>query len=223
MTKAPRAKRVGEYAPLRIGDRNRTRILDAAVEVFAAKGFEGARIAEIAERSGLAKANVYYYFATKEAIYETLIQDLVAEWDVAVRWLDDAYAPDEALAGYVRAKLEFSRKRMTQSKMFANEVVHGGRFLSRSVRRHMRDITIEKAKVFERWAEAGLMDPVDPKHLFILLWGVTQYYADFNLMATNALGTRRLAREDFATAAATITHVVLKGCGVRARATPASI
>ena len=50
---------------LRIGDRNRRRILDAAIEVFALRGYDGARIAEIAERSRLPKANVYYYFRTK--------------------------------------------------------------------------------------------------------------------------------------------------------------
>ena len=206
----------------RIGDRNRARILGAAVEIFVRKGFDGARIAEIARLSGLPKANIYYYFRNKHAIYETIIANLIAEWDNALSHLDAARDPADALASYIRAKLDFSRNRTAQSKMFANEVVHGGRFLSRAVLRHMNAVTLEKAKVFEAWARAGLMDPVEPMHLFILLWGSTQFYADFSVMARNALGVRRLGHAHFDAAAETITQVVMKGCGIRLtqRATP---
>jgi TetR/AcrR family transcriptional regulator len=199
----------------KVGDRNRARILDAAIEVFALRGYDGTRIAEIAERSHLPKANVYYYFRTKRAIYETIIGNLVAEWDAALAQLDDARDPGEALSGYIRAKLEFSRKRTAQSRMFANEVVHGGRFLSPAVRRHMHAATAEKAKVFQSWIKAGLMDPVDPLHLFILLWGATQFYADFAVMAKNGLGVPRLTSIHFDAAAETVAQIVLKGCGIR--------
>ena len=90
-----------------IGDRNRARILDAAVGVFARKGFDGARIAEIAQRSGLPKANVYYYFRNKHAIYETVIASLIAEWDHALSHLDAARDPADTLASYIQAKLDF--------------------------------------------------------------------------------------------------------------------
>ncbi len=215
---APHPAKSNEASGLRIGDRNRGRILDAAIEVFALRGYDGARIKEIAERSQLPKANVYYYFRTKRAIYETIIENLVGEWDAALAQLDAAREPGDALCAYIRAKLEFSRKRTAQSRMFANEVVHGGRFLSRTVRRHMHAATAEKAKVFESWMKAGLMDPVDPVHLFILLWGATQFYADFGMMAQNGLGAKRLTRAHFAAAAETIAQVVLNGCGIRLRA-----
>ena len=105
--------------------------------------------------------------------------------------------------------------------MFANEAVHGGRFLTRKDRAHMLAITVEKAKVFEAWAAAGKMDPVDPIHLFILLWATTQYYADFDVLAKSHLQKTRLGADDFDRAAETITAIVLKGCGiVPARAKP---
>ena len=201
----------------RIRARNKRRILDAAIIVFSRKGFDGASIAEIARRSGLPKANVYYYFRTKEAIYATIIANLIAEWDNALAYLRSDREPADALADYVRAKLEFSRKHAAQSKMFANEVVHGGRFLTRASRAHIHAATVEKAKVFEAWSRAGKMDAVHPMHLFILLWASTQFYADFDVMAKNALATRRVSARDFDTAAAMITRVVLKGCGITGR------
>jgi AcrR family transcriptional regulator len=201
----------------RIRTRNLARIREAAITVFTQKGYDGTTIAEIASAAGLPKANVYYYFRTKKALYTTLIEGLIDQWDAALANLRADRDPAEALAAYIRAKLDFSRLHAAQSQMFANEVVHGGRFLTRANLRHMHAITLDKVKVFRAWMRAGKMDAVDPTHLFILLWGATQYYADFEIMARNELGTRKVRAADFDRAAETITAIVLKGCGVRAR------
>ena len=209
-----RTKAAAAKAGTRIAARNKLAILDAAIGVFTEKGYDGASIAEIAKRSKLPKANVYYYFGSKEAIYKTLIGDLIAQWDKALSELTVEREPAEAIAGYIRAKLEFSRRHAAQSRMFANEAVHGGRFISRKDRAHMLAITLEKAEIFKAWAAAGKMDPVDPIHLFILLWGSTQYYADFGVLAQSHLQTRRLGADDYQQAAETLIDVVLKGCGI---------
>lgn len=201
-------------AGTRIAIRNKKAILEAAIGVFTEKGYDGASIAEIAKRSRLPKANVYYYFGSKEAIYRTLVGDLIAQWDRALAELTIDRQPAEAIAGYIRAKLEFSRQHAAQSRMFANEAVHGGRFINRRDRAHMLAITLEKAEVFKAWAAAGKMDAIDPIHLFILLWGSTQYYADFGVLAQSHLQTRRLGRADYEAAAETLTTVVLRGCGI---------
>src|SRR5579872_5228716 len=101
----------------RIRARNKKAILDAAITIFREKGFDGASIAEIAARAGLPKANVYYYFGNKETIYQTIIGDLIREWDKALAHLTPEREPAEALAAYIRAKLEFSRRHTAQSQM----------------------------------------------------------------------------------------------------------
>jgi AcrR family transcriptional regulator len=211
-----RSQRQATPAPeKRIRARNEARILAAAVRIFAAKGFDGTSIAEIAGLAGLPKANVYYYFSTKQAIYRRIIAGLILEWDKALAHLSVERPPSEAIAAYIRAKLEFSRKHPLESKMFANEAVRGGKFLTRRDRAHMQAITVEKAKVFAAWARAGRMDPVDPMHLFIMLWATTQFYADSDILAANALDTRRLGRRHFDKAAAVLTAIVLKGCRIK--------
>jgi len=94
---------------LRVGDRNRARILNAAIEVFALRGYDGARIAEIAERSQLPKANVYYYFRTKREIYETVIENLIGEWDAALAELDAARPARSAFRLYLRQARIFAQ------------------------------------------------------------------------------------------------------------------
>ncbi len=47
-----------------------------------------------------------------------------------------------------------------------------------------------------------------------MIWSATQTYADFEFQMRGVLGHRRLTDEDYETAIETITHVILKGCGV---------
>ena len=56
----------GSVGKTRAGEANVERILDAALEAFAAYGFRGARIDQIAAAAGLSKPNLLYYFRTKE-------------------------------------------------------------------------------------------------------------------------------------------------------------
>jgi TetR/AcrR family fatty acid metabolism transcriptional regulator len=57
----------------------RRRILDAAVSVFAQKGYFGARISEIAGRAGVADGTIYLYFKDKEDVLVSLFDDVMAE------------------------------------------------------------------------------------------------------------------------------------------------
>ncbi len=195
----------------RIRARNEKKILSAAVELFSRKGFDGTRIAEIADVSALPKANVYYYFATKEAIYTRLIEELLAGWDKALEHISADREPAEALADYVAAKLEYSRKHVPESRFFANEMLRGGQFISRRQKRHMQEITRERAAVIQGWIDQGKMAPIDPNHFLIMLWATTQFYADFAAVTAATLEKGRLNVADFENARNTIVEVVLKG------------
>lgn len=59
------------------GDRRRQQILDAAVELFASKGYRGTGVAALAERVGMTATGMLYYFGSKER----LLLEVVAERD----------------------------------------------------------------------------------------------------------------------------------------------
>jgi TetR/AcrR family transcriptional regulator len=198
----------------RIRTRNERKILKAATVVFSRKGFDGTRIAEIAEQAGLPKANVYYYFASKEEIYAAVIAHLLQGWDDALKHISLDRDPIEALEAYVRAKLDYSRRNVEESRVFAAEILRGASFLSREDRNHMRLVTKRHAEIVAHWIAAGKIRPVDPRHLFIVLWSATQFYADFETLACDALEARRLKVSDYESAARTIVQTVLRGLQV---------
>ncbi|MPZ61028.1 MAG: TetR family transcriptional regulator [Propionibacteriales bacterium] len=65
-----RAPKAGER--LRDAERTRERILDAALIEFGAHGFTGARISAIADRAGVNKQLISYYFGGKQGLYDEL-------------------------------------------------------------------------------------------------------------------------------------------------------
>src|SRR5437879_3251990 len=65
--------------------RTRERILQAATEVFARRGFHGARVADIAELAGIAYGLVYHHFRNKDDILAAIFAE---RWGEYVRYID---------------------------------------------------------------------------------------------------------------------------------------
>jgi AcrR family transcriptional regulator len=55
----------------------REAILAAALDEFTARGYEGARLDDVAKRAGVAKGTIYLYFADKETLFQDLVRSLV--------------------------------------------------------------------------------------------------------------------------------------------------
>jgi AcrR family transcriptional regulator len=70
----PRSPGVGRANPRRDGEETRTRILDAAEELFAAHGFHGASMRDVANKIACGIALVTYHFGTKEILFNTVIK-----------------------------------------------------------------------------------------------------------------------------------------------------
>ena len=60
-------------------DDKRQRILQAAVKVFARKGYFGAKVAEIARKADVADGTIYLYFRNKEDILISLFDEVMSE------------------------------------------------------------------------------------------------------------------------------------------------
>lgn len=80
----------------------RDRIIDAAIDVFARKGYHGAGVEDIVEASGTSKGAFYHYFAGKQAIFLTLMDTLAAAVEQGV---ESAIATEQGAMAKVEAAL----------------------------------------------------------------------------------------------------------------------
>ena len=166
--------------PTRIQLRNRTRILDAALEIFSQHGYRGATLDQIAAASGLSKPNILYYFDGKEDIHVTLLNQLMDAWLAPLREIDPNGDPLEEILRYVHRKLEMSREFPRESRLFANEILQGAPRIAPHLESGLKPLVDETATLISGWIAEGKLAPVDPRHLLFSIWATTQHYADFD-------------------------------------------
>ena len=74
-------------------EEKRRLILDAAVRVFARKGYHTCRVGDIAEEAGVAYGLLYHYFSSKEEVLETVFRETWSELLEAMRGVEESGAP----------------------------------------------------------------------------------------------------------------------------------
>lgn len=165
----------------RIQKRNRTAILEAALDVFSQNGFRGATVDQIAKAAGLSKPNLLYYFPSKEDIFTTLLSELLDSWLAPLRELNAAGEPLDEILKYMRRKLEMSHEMPRESRLFANELVQGAPRMIDQLSSDLRALVDDTVVIFETWIAEGKIAPVHPRHLLFSIWSLTQHYADFDV------------------------------------------
>ena len=199
----------------RVRAQNRLRILGAAEKVFARQGFKGARLMEIALEADLPKANLLYYFRSKEEIYRAVCQDILETWLGALGDISAEDKPDDALRQYIEAKMNLSLKRPNASKVFAMEIIAGAPVIGNYLTHDLKDWVDKQARVFEIWQARGEMAKLPPRHVLFLIWAATQTYADFSTQISAVLGGEAISPNEYRNAVETVTEVILRGLGTR--------
>jgi len=190
------------------------RILSAAEKVFAEAGFGGATMQLIADMAGLPKANLHYYFPTKESLYRQVVEKIFQIWLRAADVFDSAEGPAEGIAAYIDAKMELSRAYPAGSKVWASEVMHGAPVIQDYLETTLAEWTEGRMTVIQRWIDEGRMNPVNPRHLLYMLWATTQHYADFNHQIETLNGGAPLDDAGWDEAKHTVKQIILTGIGV---------
>ena len=199
----------------KIRQQNETLILRAAEVEFAEKGFAGASINAIANRAGLPKANIHYYFKNKLGLYVAVLSNIIELWDEKLGSISAEDDPAEVLPNYIARKITFSQEYPLASRIFASEIISGAHNMKAYFSDDYHDWFSGRVAVFQRWIEQGKLDAeITPEHLLFMIWSTTQHYADFAVQIAAALNKPSPDDEDFKAAQQTLTHIIMKGCGV---------
>ncbi|AWD20968.1 TetR/AcrR family transcriptional regulator [Pseudogemmobacter blasticus] len=193
---------------------NEQLILRAAEKVFAEAGFGGATMQLIADMAGLPKANLHYYFATKEELYRRVVEDIFQIWLRAADSFDNAPDPASGIGAYIEAKMRISREHPFGSKVWASEVMHGAPVIQDYLETTLRDWTEGRITAIRRWIDQGQMAPIDPRHLLYMIWATTQHYADFGHQIETLNGGKPLNDRQWQAATDSVKAIILRGIGL---------
>ncbi|MGA9890862.1 MAG: TetR/AcrR family transcriptional regulator, partial [Xanthobacteraceae bacterium] len=149
----------------------RARILQAAMQEFAAKGLDATRIEDIADLAVANRRMTYYYFGSKEGLYLAALEAAYFELVEVEERIDvDALGPIEAITAMVQAKFEHYVKYPHYVEFVKMENLYRARHLKTSRRiSEMRAPLISIIRrVLDRGAASGVLRKgVDPLDLYL--------------------------------------------------------
>jgi AcrR family transcriptional regulator len=159
------------------GERTRARILEAATELFAEKGYSDARLEDVASRVGVQRAALVYYFRDKRQLYEAVLRegtsDLLERFESIFAAADP---PRERIEAMVHAWVDVITERPWLARLMLREVA--GATASREPRfapRGRRVLELTEA-VLEEGRKSGAFQPVDALHLASAVGGTTVFF-----------------------------------------------
>lgn len=193
--------------------RNQELILQAAADEFVKHGYKGTSVQAIADRVNLPKANILYYFKSKTGLYKALLQDILTLWNEGFSESAIDSSPQAVLRNYIVGKMRYSRTHPQESKIFAQEIIQGAPVIRDEIQFPVVNWAAGKASVINAWVEQGLIRPVEPLYLLFLIWGATQFYADFDTEIQLIKGAP-MSEEEFEQAQQFLVDVILRGLAV---------
>lgn len=191
---------------------NCEKILQSATKMFAQVGFAGTRVQSIADDCGLPKANVLYYFKSKEALYQAVLNQILTLWNSVFDKADIHDDPAQVLSDYIKEKMQLSVERPEASRVFALEIISGAEKLP-FLNNELAEWFESRTAVIQSWIDQGKMQPVNPKFLLFQIWASTQHYADFGAQITG-LNRRPLNESEYQQATDYLIKSILNGCGL---------
>jgi TetR/AcrR family fatty acid metabolism transcriptional regulator len=154
----------------------RRMILDAAVRVFARRGFNGCRVSDIADEAGVAYGLVYHYFRSKDEVLDTLFLE---RWNVlldVIRELDGRdVAPRDKLSAISSFIVDSYRHDPELMKVIIVEVTRAANSFGRTHLDKIREAYDLIAAIVERAQDEGAFkDAVTPRFAAMAFYGAIE-------------------------------------------------
>jgi TetR/AcrR family fatty acid metabolism transcriptional regulator len=155
-------------------EQRRRLLLDAAVRVFARRGFHGARVGDVAAEAGVAHGLVYHYFSSKDELLDTIFRETWTALLGAMREVEESSDPAREQLRKVGAIVLRTWTRDPELvRVLVNEVTRGGH-----LQRELAEVR-QAFEAIERIVAAGqargeLRPELDPRLSAFVFYGALE-------------------------------------------------
>jgi TetR/AcrR family transcriptional regulator len=158
--------------------RTRGAVLEAAEDLFAARGFDATRLEDIAERVGIRRASIVYYFKDKRQLYEAVLGDVFGALHASLALALSREQPVRArIESAVSAWVDFVGRRPSVARLILREVADAAPEHRSAVLPYTQPFAdLVQKEIFERpdFADTHLAH-VDPVHVASTVAGATVF------------------------------------------------
>jgi TetR/AcrR family transcriptional regulator len=193
-------------------DQTRARILDAAIREFSADGMAGARTERIAEAAGVNKALLYYYFTSKQALYNAALEDManrVVASSMAA--LDAGSSAGESVVQFALNHFDRIHSQRTFQSLMQQEMIRLHRGEENAVaplaEKVFKPTMLRVRQLVAEGMKSGELVQVDELQIMYAALGANVFYflsapimgllMDFDAFEHSALGLRRKAAVEY--------------------------
>jgi TetR/AcrR family transcriptional regulator len=144
-------------------DPSRDRLLSAAAQEFAARGFAGTGVDRIAARARLNKAMIYYHFGSKAGLYRELLRDMFAAVGARVAAVATSDAtPADKIRQFVEAIAIEAEARPHFPPIWFREIAEGGQHLDDETIGAMAGVLTSLGSIMAQGIAAKQFTPANP-------------------------------------------------------------
>jgi len=194
-----KSRKAAKAPQRRNADATRAKILLAALNEFSERGLPAASTDDIAERCGVNKRMIYYYFGSKEGLYlaalESVYEKLVAlEKEIEIEHLD----PPAAIEAIINLKIDYYVANPEFISFLSMENFYKARHLRRSKKLAMfkSPLTDVIARILERGQRSGqFRHDVEPVNFYVSICGLCIMYFT-NQHTLGVIFGRKMTRDD---------------------------
>jgi AcrR family transcriptional regulator len=184
----------------------RSELLNAAVRVFARKGFHASRVGDIAEEANVAHGLLYHYFRSKDEVLECIFKETWSDILAATRMVEETDEPArDRLSGIAKILLRAWQRDPDLVRVVIREVVRSPELQRRSSDVHEAFAAIERI-VVRGQSDGEFRADVDPRLASFVFYGALE-----EILTGWVLGTLEDGDEQIARAEQTVVEIVCGG------------
>jgi TetR/AcrR family transcriptional regulator len=145
------------------------KILSAAEEIFHEKGYDGARMQEIADKANINKGLLHYYFKTKDSLFETIFSVALRTMVSKIHSILSMDIPlEEKIDLIVDQYMNMLAKNASLPRFVLNELnKNPDKFIEKHINSNIPPLFSAFVNSVEKEIQAGKIKPIDPKQLLI--------------------------------------------------------
>lgn len=161
----------------RQSEKTRATILATAERIFAHAGLAGARTEAIAKAAGVNKALLYYYFKSKDDLYEAILEEHFRDFnEQAMAVLNSSGPARDVLLNYVSLHFDFISNHRQSAPLFQQCMMAGGKRAERLIGKYLKPRSEAVAKLLERGMRAGEFRRTNLFHTAVSLIALIVFY-----------------------------------------------
>ncbi len=155
----------------------KSKILENAIKLFAKNGFDATSMDDVAKKSGVNKAMIYYYYKNKSSLYQEVMSGILSKLHKKIeKEHKKCKTPFEKLESFIKIYASYCFKYPYFPTLVLRELSHGGKNIPNMIFGGLRDVFSVLISILKEGEEKKVFDDVNPMVIHFMIVGTLNLF-----------------------------------------------